>query len=157
MAVAAPARALTERSALDLARAIRTGETTSREVVEAHIDRLRRAQPRTNAVAADRFEAALDEADAADRRVAEAGDPDELPQLLGVPCTVKESIAVKGMPNCAGLLSRREHRATETAPTAARLFAAGAIPLAVTNVSELTMWIESQNRVYGRTGNAYDP
>jgi Asp-tRNA(Asn)/Glu-tRNA(Gln) amidotransferase A subunit family amidase len=157
MAVAAPTRALTERSALDLAQAIRAGETTSREVVEAHIERLRRAQPRTNAVAADRFEAALAEADAADERVAEASDRDELPPLLGVPCTVKESIAVAGMPNCAGLLSRRDHRAAESAPTAARLFAAGAIPLAVTNVSELTMWIESQNFVYGRTSSAYDP
>jgi fatty acid amide hydrolase 2 len=157
MAVAAPARPLTERSALDLSQAIRSGETTSREVVEVHIERLRRAQPRTNAVVADRFEAALAEADAADRRVAEAGDRDELPPLLGVPCTVKESIAVKGMPNSAGLLSRRDHRATESAPTAARLFDAGAIPLAVTNVSELTMWIEAQNFVYGRTSSAYDP
>jgi fatty acid amide hydrolase 2 len=155
--VAAPARSLTERSALDLARAIREGETSSREVVEAHIARLRAVQPRINAIAAERFDAAREEADAADRRVAESSDPAELPPLLGVPCTIKESIALAGMPNCAGLLSRREHRATETAPTAARLLEAGAIPLGVTNVSELTMWIESQNFVYGRTSNAYDP
>jgi fatty acid amide hydrolase 2 len=155
--VAAPARPLTERSALDLARAIREGETSSREIVEAHVERLRAVQPRINALAADRFDAALEEADAADRRVAEAPEPDELPPLLGVPCTVKESIQLAGMPNCAGLLSRREHRATETAPTAARLLEAGAIPMGVTNTSELTMWIESHNFVYGRTNNAYDP
>ena len=118
--VAAPTRPLTERSALDLARAIREGEVTSREIVEAHVARLREVQPRINAVAADRFEAALEDADAADRRVAEASDPDELSPLLGVPCTIKESIALAGMPNCAGLISRREHRATETAPAAAR-------------------------------------
>ena len=29
--------------------------------------------------------------------------------------------------------------------------------LGVTNTSELTLWIESQNRVWGRTNNAYDP
>ena len=86
-----------------------------------------------------------------------ADDPGALPPLLGVPCTIKESIALRGMPNCAGLLSRREHHATETAPAAARLLAAGAIPLGVTNTSELTMWIESANYVYGRTRNAYDP
>ena len=154
--VAAPTRPLTERSALDLARGIREGEVTSREIVEAHVARLREVQPRINAVAADRFEAALEDADAADRRVAEASDADELPPLLGVPCTIKESIALAGMPNCAGLISRREHRATETAPAAARVLEAGAIPLAVTNVSELTMWIESQNFVYGRTRNVYD-
>ncbi|MDX6699575.1 MAG: aspartyl-tRNA(Asn)/glutamyl-tRNA(Gln) amidotransferase subunit [Solirubrobacteraceae bacterium] len=154
---AAPARPLTHRSALDLARAIRSGETSSRDVVEAHIERLRAVQPHINALAADRFEAARAEADAADRRVADATDADELPPLLGVPCTVKESIPVAGMPNCAGLLARREHRATESAPTATRLMEAGAIPLGVTNVSEMTMWIESQNFVYGRTSNAYDP
>src|SRR5207237_4863970 len=30
------------------------------------------------------------------------------------------------------------------------------IPLGVTNTSELTLWIESSNRVYGRTSNPYD-
>ena len=74
-----------------------------------------------------------------------------------MPCTIKESIAVAGMPNCAGLVARRELRAERTAPTAQRLLDAGAIPLGVTNTSELTMWIESHNHVYGRTHNAYDP
>ncbi|MEJ7825616.1 MAG: hypothetical protein WKF48_09315 [Solirubrobacteraceae bacterium] len=37
MAVQAPPHTLTERSAVDLARAIRSGETSSREVVEAHV------------------------------------------------------------------------------------------------------------------------
>ena len=32
---------------------------------------------------------------------------------------------------------------------------AGGIPLAVTNVSELCMWMESSNKVYGRTNNPY--
>ena len=155
--VEATVRPLTHRSGLELARAIRTGEITSREIVEAHVGRLKEVQPRINALAADRFDAALEEADAADRRVAEASDPDALPPLLGVPCTIKESIALKGMPNCAGLLARRDHRATQTAPSAARLLEAGAIPMGVTNVSEMTMWIESQNFVYGRTSNAYDP
>jgi fatty acid amide hydrolase 2 len=155
--VAAAAGSLTERSALNLAAAIRTGEVSARDAVEAHIERLQAVQPRINALAAERFGPAREEADAADRRVAEAGDPERLPPLLGVPCTVKESIALAGMPNCAGLLARRDHRATESAPTTARLLEAGAIPLGVTNTSEMTMWIESQNFVYGRTSNAYDP
>ena len=37
-----------------------------------------------------------------------------------------------------------------------RLVDAGAIPLGVTNTSELTLWIESENPVYGRTNNPYD-
>jgi fatty acid amide hydrolase 2 len=157
MAVAAPARPLTERSASDLARAIRGGEVSSREVVQAHVDRLRAVQPRLNALAAERFEAALAEAEAADNSIAAAGEHEALPPLLGVPCTIKESIALAGMPNCAGLLNRRDYRATETAPAAQRLLDAGAIPLAVTNTPELCLSIESHNHVYGRTRNAYDP
>lgn len=153
MAVQAPrAEALTERSALELARAIRTGETTSREVVEVHIEVLERS--RLNAVVCDRFEQARAEADAADARVA-AGEED-LPPLLGVPFTVKESILLRGMPNSGGLVARRDFRSEENAPAAQRLLDAGLIPLGVTNVSEMTMWIESDNRVYGRTLNAYD-
>ena len=156
-AVTSPVGSLTERSALGLAAAIRAGEVSARDAVEAHIARLQAVQPRINALAAERFAAARREAEAADRRVAEADGVERLPPLLGVPCTIKESIALAGMPNSAGLLARRDHRAAETAPTAARLVDAGAIPLGVTNTSEMTMWIESENFVYGRTSNAYDP
>ncbi|MDX6674304.1 MAG: hypothetical protein QOH11_1722, partial [Solirubrobacteraceae bacterium] len=45
-AVAAPAGSLTERSGVDLARAIRAGEVSSRDAVEAHIERLQAVQPR---------------------------------------------------------------------------------------------------------------
>ncbi len=147
---------LTQRSATALARAIREGEVSSREVVEAHIETCRHYQPHTGAIAVDRFAAARRDADAADTRIASDGD-EELPPLLGVPCTIKESFAVKGMPNCAGLVARRDHRAETTAPTVQRLIDAGAIPLGLTNVSELTLWCESDNRVYGRSSTPYDP
>ncbi len=157
MSVLAPSQSLTERSATDLAHAIRTRETSSREIVEAHIEQLERTHARINAIVADRFDSAREEADTADQLVAEASDPDSLPPLLGVPCTIKESIAMRGMPNCAGLVSRREWRATENAPTVQRLIDAGAIPLGMTNTPELCLWIETENRTYGRTNNAYDP
>ena len=145
-----------ERSATDLARAIRVGELTSREVVEAHIQHARRVNSQVGAIAADRFDEALAEADAADERIRAASPAEDLPPFLGVPCTIKESFALAGMPNAAGLVHRRDHRADTDAPAVARLRAAGAIPIAVTNTSEATMWIESNNRLYGRTNNAYD-
>jgi fatty acid amide hydrolase 2 len=145
---------LTERSATDLARAIREGETSSREVVEAHIEVLRRREPTLGAIVRNRFEDALAGADAADAKVASG---EELGPLHGVPTTIKESIGVEGMPFTSGVVARRGQVATETAPAAARLLAAGAIHLGATNTSELTMWVESENRLYGRTNNAYDP
>src|SRR4051794_17938762 len=139
MAVAARTEAL-HASALELAAAIRAGELTSREVVERHIARLEAFQRRTRAVAVPCFDAAREAAESAD-----AYDGDERPPLLGVPCTIKESFAVEGLPNAAGLVSRREHRSSADAPTVAALRAAGAIPLGLTNTSELCMWIESTN------------
>ena len=147
---------VTERSATSLARSIRVGEISAREVVDAHLALLEQVNPRINAVVVPRFEQAREQASAADARIARAGTDEELPPLLGVPCTIKESIAVAGMPNCAGLVARRDVRAEKTAPTAQRLLDAGAILVGLTNTSELTMWIESHNHVYGRTHNAYD-
>lgn len=148
---------ITERSAIALAAAIRDRRVSAADVVEAHIERHRRADRSINAIAMDRFGAARADAAAADRLIAASPAGAELPPLLGVPFTVKESIAVRGMSNAAGLVARREHRSESNAPVVQRLVEGGAIPLAVTNTSELTLWIESENRLYGRTDNPYDP
>ncbi len=152
--------ALTERSAVELAAAIRRRELTASEVVDAHIHLLERVNPRINAVVADRFGAARERASEIDQQVARdsmrGAAVEELPPLLGVPFTVKESIALEGMPNAAGVVARRDHRATRTAPAVQRLVEAGAVPLGVTNTSELGLWIESENPLYGRTNNPYD-
>jgi fatty acid amide hydrolase 2 len=143
-------------SGIELARRIRTGEVSSSEVVERHIERIERVNPRINALVRHRFEQARLEAKQADERIRSQAAV-ELPPLLGVPCTIKESIAVAGMPNSSGTLSRADLVASEDATAVARVRQAGAIPLGVTNVSELTVWAATFNRVYGRTGNAYDP
>ena len=156
-AVAAPPLALTERSATQLAAAIRARELTAREVVDAHIALIERRNPSINAVVATRFDAARAEADAADERLESRRGRKDPPPLLGVPCTIKESFALAGMPHTSGSVNRRERIADESATAVTRLMEAGAIPLGVTNTSELTLWIESENRVWGRTDNAYDP
>lgn len=161
----APRAALDELltlSGLELARRIRAQQVTSRAVVEAHIARIEAVNPTINAVVARRYAEARREADAADARIAAAHAGGaaalaSLPPYLGVPCTIKEQFALTGMPNSSGLVARRDVIATGDATTVARLRAAGAIPLGVTNVSELCMWYESNNRVYGRTNNPYDP
>jgi fatty acid amide hydrolase 2 len=142
-------------SATELARRIRTGEASSVDVVEAHIEQVERVNGALNAIVQDRFDAARAEAARADRRLADDG-PDDLPPLHGVPCTIKECFALEGMVSCAGLAAQRTHVPTREASAVVRLRAAGAIPLGVTNLSELCMWLESNNRVYGRTNNPYD-
>lgn len=145
-------------SATRLAALIRGRRVSATEVVDAHIRHIQRVNPAINALVADRFAAARAEAREADERVAAAGaDVVSLPPLLGVPCSIKESFALRGMPQTSGLVARRGVSPAQDAVTVTRLRQAGAIPLGVTNLSELCMWIESNNRVYGRTGNPYDP
>lgn len=147
-------------SATTLALKIRTKKVTSVEVVEAFIARIREVNLVLNAVVDERFEDALKEAKDADEKVRSgAHTPEELEQnlpFLGVPFTTKDCVQVKGLRHTAGLYKRRALRANEDADCVAQLRAAGAIPLAVTNVSELCMWWESNNTVYGRTRNPYN-
>ncbi len=143
-------------SARVIAEKIRARVWSSREVVDAHIAVIERVNPTLRAVVRDRFALARAEADQADRAV-ERGAVEPLGLLHGVPCTIKEAFALTGMPNSSGLLARRHVVADRDAVTVERLRAQGAIPLGVTNVSELCMWYESDNRVYGRTGSAFAP
>lgn len=147
-------------SASELAAHIRSGKTTSVAVVEAHIARLRQVNPTLNAVVCERVADARVEAAKADEAVAKAKKAHKLaslPPFLGVPCTIKENFHFAGMPNTAGLVSRIGRKVAEDAPIVANLRAAGAIPLGVTNTSELCMWMETFNKVYGRTNNPYNP
>ncbi len=153
-------RELTRLAAVELAAGIRRREFTCEQVVAAHVEILRLSHTRLNAVVADCFDSALAQARACDSQVAQRAlrgeSLESLPPLYGVPFTVKESIALQGMPQTAGLRSRVGQSARATAPAVVNLLDAGAIPLGVTNVSEMTLWIESENPVYGRTNNPYD-
>jgi len=60
-----------------------------------------------------------------------------------------------GLPNTSGLLDRSSVESSQDADVISCMKKAGAIPLALTNMSELCMWYESSNLVYGRTNNAY--
>ena len=142
-------------SGLELARMIREREVTSEEVVATHIAHVRSVNPVINAVVAERFDAAMDEARAADRTLAKLG-PERVPAYHGVPCTIKEAFRLTGMPNTSGLYRRKGIVADSDAITVKRMREAGAIPMGVTNVPELCMWMETHNTIYGRTRNPYN-
>ena len=75
--------------------------------------------------------------------------------LYGVPFTCKEAFGFKEFVQTGGLVRRRDIIASENAVVVQKMLDAGAILLASTNVSELCMWWESNNCVYGRSRNPY--
>lgn len=148
---------LLETSATKLAELVRTKKISPDELVSACIARIEAENPALNAVVAKRFEEARKEARAATERLSRATSGEALPPYFGVPCTVKEGIAVTGMPHSAGVHARRDIRAEGDAVVVSRVKDAGAIVLGVTNMPEGGLWLETVNRVYGRTNNPWDP
>ncbi len=136
-----------------LVQRMRGGELDPLELVATHIRRMERVNPRLNALIAERYEAAREEAIEARERHA-AGD--EAP-LLGVPCTIKEFLRVTGMPfTGGGIPARARITAGYDAVIVQRLRAAGAIVLGVTNAPEGGIWMETGNRQFGRTNNPWN-
>lgn len=140
-------------SACELASAIAEGTITAREAVEAHIARIERVNAALNAVVVKRYDDARTEAGAVDRRRA-AGEA--LPPLAGVPITVKECLDLAGTSSTFGIPGRASARAVSDNPYVARLRAAGAIVIAKTNVSQLLIFTETDNPVFGRTNNPWN-
>lgn len=144
-------------SAMTLARRIRSRELSPVEVVAAHIERIGTVNAAINAVIAQRFDRAMQEARTAEDRVMKAASPEELPPLLGLPYTAKEYIRAEGMPLSAGIWSRRNERSDRDAETVRRLRDAGAILVGITNVPEGGLWMETYNAIHGWTVNPWDP
>ena len=132
---------------------IRNGEISAAELVRAHLARIAEVNPRINAAVEVLEDCALAEAREIDRHRA-AGEP--LGGPAGVPFSVKDSIEVAGTACTAGTLGFRGNPpSTEDATLVARLRAAGAIPLAHTNLPDLLFAFESDNLIFGRTNNPY--
>ncbi|XP_050293954.1 fatty-acid amide hydrolase 2-B-like isoform X2 [Anthonomus grandis grandis] len=149
-------------SATELVKKIRKKEISCEEVVQAYITRIKEVNPLLNAVIEDRFADALEDARKVDLLVCSnefLSNGEKIIQeypLLGVPLTVKGSLAVKGMKFTSGTVTRKECKAEFDADAVALARKAGAIPLVVTNVPELCMSWETTNKLHGTTQNPHD-
>ncbi|MBV9613724.1 MAG: amidase [Acidobacteriaceae bacterium] len=137
-----------------MAKRIRACEISSVELVTAHLEQIERLNPKLNAVVEVLAHSALRNARAADAKLAAR---DICGPLHGVPFSIKDSLDVQGSKCTAGTLGRKNAPAAERDATAVeRLRAAGAIPIAKTNLPDLLFAYESDNLIYGRTNNPYD-
>lgn len=139
-------------TARDLAAAIFRRELSAREVVAWHLDRIAEVNPRLTAIVSLRPEAALDEADAADRRAA-AGEP--LGPLHGLPIAIKDLEDTAGIRTTYGSRAFAEHVPEADGLLVARLRAAGAIVVGKTNTPEFGVGSHTFNEVFGATRNPW--
>ncbi len=141
------------RSAVTLAKQIRAGELSSREVVEACLERIEEVNPKINAVVQLAAGRAREEADQLDRDAASGRFHGP---LHGVPITLKDSLDTAGIVTTGGTLGRKDHVPQQDASVVARLRNAGAVLLGKTNTPELTFSGETCNLIYGRSSNPFD-
>jgi Asp-tRNA(Asn)/Glu-tRNA(Gln) amidotransferase A subunit family amidase len=144
---------LTFLPAVAMADQIRNKKISAIDLIDAHLAKIERLNPKLNAFVHVDAERTRREARAADAAVSSGKT---LGPLHGVPISIKSSIDVAGLRCEAGTRLRTGHVATQDAPLVARLRDAGAIVLGVTNTPELLMAWETDNLLYGRTNSPSD-
>jgi amidase len=139
------------RPATEIAAAVRAGEVTAAEVVAGHLDRIARLNAELGAFVRIRAAAAAAEARAVDARA----DRAKLP-LAGVPVAVKDCVSVTGEPMSYGSAAFPRVPQNHDHPVVARLRAAGAVVVGLTNLPELAIYPFTDS-VYGVARNPWNP
>lgn len=146
-------KSLTSLSILEMTSAIRRHEISPAELLDAHLERIERLNPKLNAFVHVDSEGARRQARLAEAAVQSGG---KIGSLHGVPLTIKSSIDVAGWPCSCGSRLRENYVATSDAPLVSRLREAGAIPIGNTNAPEFLMAYETDNLIAGRTNSPWD-
>lgn len=137
------------RSAVEIATAVRRGEVTPETVVEEHLHVISQRDPQIGAFRLVR-EQAVHEA----RLLAKRRDLAELP-LAGVPVAVKDNLEVAGEATRDGSAATSGSPARDDHPAVARLRAAGAVIVGLTNLPELAL-VAFGDSAYGVVRNPWD-
>jgi amidase len=143
-------------SASEVARLIRTGKVSAREVADAALQRLDSVNPRINAIVDCRPDLVREQADEVDSVLARGNDPGP---LAGVPVTVKINTDQAGFATTDGSRLQENLFATFNSPVVDNLVRAGAVLLGRSNAPTFALRWFTSNLLYGgrHTYNPRDP
>jgi amidase len=130
---------------------IRSGEVSSRELVELFLERIERHNPKLNAFTEVLGERALADAEAADAR----RGADDAP-LLGVPVAIKDNVDVEGTTTWFGTRAFDDVPARSDGESVRRLRAAGAVVIGKTTLPELAICGFTESDGWGPTRNSWN-
>lgn len=143
-----------ELSAVEARRLIGNKALSPVELLDSCLKRIEATNPALNSIVAMDVDAARDAAQLAEQAVMQ-GEP--LGTLHGLPLGVKDLQATGGLKTTWGSLLYKDYVPDEDEDTVANLRDEGAIILAKTNTPEFGAGANTKNRVYGATGNPFDP
>jgi amidase len=124
------------------------------ELLQSCVARIEKTNGVVNAVVAIDIERAHERAVAAEQALARG---EEIGPIAGLPIGVKDLQATAGLRTTSGSLLFRDHVPVEDEQSVANVRKAGGIILAKTNTPEFGAGGNTINRVYGPTGNPFDP
>jgi amidase len=140
-------------SATELVSKLKSREISAVELLEVYMKRVDYLNSDINAVVVRDYQHARIRAEKADHALARGED---WGPLHGLPITIKESIAVAGMPHSGGLPERSDVRPKHHADVVQSLVDAGAVVFGKTNTPLFGMDFQSYNELYGQTNNPWD-
>ncbi len=145
---------LADLTAAEAARALRAGELTSVELLEAVLRRAVFAEPHLHTYLTIDRDGAMRAAEAADAAFAarEVRGP-----LQGIPVALKDNMCTRGTPTTCSSKILDGYEPPYDATVAARLRDAGAVIVGKTNLDEFAMGSSTENSAYGPTRNPWDP
>jgi len=143
-----------ELTAVEARRLIGQKRLAPSELLESCIARIGAVDHAVNAMPARDFDRARAAARNADAAVC-GGRP--LPPLHGLPIGIKDLQETAGLRSTFGSVIYRDHIPDKDERLVAAVRAAGAIVLGKTNTPEFGAGANTRNRVYGATGNPFDP
>lgn len=144
---------LIRSSAADQAAALAAGEVSSRELTQAHLDRIAAVDGAVGAFLNVDAERALSQADAADTARKEGQATSE---LTGVPVAVKDLIVTRGQVTTAASRILEGWVPPYDATLVRNLHAARTPILGKTNLDEFAMGGSTEYSAFGRTANPWD-
>lgn len=144
---------LHDLTAHELSLGFRTKRLSPVEATKAALARIEAWEPSINAMYITDFKGALAQARAAEKRW-QQGKP--LSLLDGVPITIKENIATKGVPTPIGTAASPMTPAPADAPPAARVREAGCVVLGKTTMPDFGMLASGLSSLHGITRNPWN-
>ena len=145
--------ALTDLSLTAMQHGLKDGSFSSRDLVQAALDRITRLEPALHAFVHVAGPFALRQAEARDK--ARKTDADSM-SLLGIPVAIKDVLTVEGLPCTCGSKILEGFVPPYTATAVQRLLDAGVVIIGKTNTDEFAMGSSTENSAYGVTHNPWD-